>query len=134
MAIVLGAAMPEDERLAGPIEARVLRIIDGDTIVVRARIWLRQEVETNVRVAGLDTPEKNGKCEGERVLAAQARALVESKLSDGRAVLSDIAFEKYGGRVVARVTASDGEDLAATLIGARLGRPYDGRAKAGWCG
>ena len=34
------------ERLAGPIPARVLAVIDGDTIEVQARIWLGQEINT----------------------------------------------------------------------------------------
>ena len=37
----------------GPVEARVLRIIDGDTIVVRARIWPGQHIKVSVRLAGL---------------------------------------------------------------------------------
>lgn len=33
------------ETVAGPISARVLRVIDGDTIVVHARIWLGQDID-----------------------------------------------------------------------------------------
>ncbi|HCX68087.1 MAG TPA: nuclease, partial [Rhodobiaceae bacterium] len=28
------------ERMAGPVEAEVVRVVDGDTLVARARIWL----------------------------------------------------------------------------------------------
>ena len=31
------------EIVPGPIPARIVRVIDGDTIVVRARIWLGQD-------------------------------------------------------------------------------------------
>ncbi|MEW5728330.1 MAG: thermonuclease family protein [Pseudomonadota bacterium] len=129
---LLGAGTAAD-RLPGPIEARVVRVIDGDTIAVRARIWLRQEVETNVRLAGLDTPEKNGRCEGEREMARKAQAFVEAKLAEGQVTLRDIEFEKYGGRVLARVLTPAGEDLGQLIIDARLGRAYEGRTKAGWC-
>lgn len=127
------AAGAAADRLPGPIEARVLRVVDGDTIAVRARIWLRQEVETTVRVAGLDTPEKNGRCEAEREMARKAQAFVEARLAEGMVVLRDIEFEKYGGRVLARVSTPVGDDLGRMVIDARLGRAYDGRAKAGWC-
>ncbi len=121
------------DRLPGPIEARVLRVVDGDTITVRAHIWLRQEVETTVRIAGLDTPEKNSRCDTEREMARKAQSFVEAALAEGVVVLRDIEFEKYGGRVLARVSTPAGDDLGRMVIDARLGRAYDGRAKAGWC-
>ena len=37
------------------------------------------------------------------------------------------------GRVVARVALPDGEDLAAGLIAAGLGRVYDGGGRIAWC-
>ena len=54
-----GVAMAADT-LPGPIQAEVLRVIDGDTIEVRAKIWLDQYIETNVRLAGLDAPTHYG--------------------------------------------------------------------------
>lgn len=131
-ALLLTAAAPED-RLPGPIDAQVIRVIDGDTIAVKARIWLRQEVETNVRVADLDTPEKNGRCEREKAMAREAKDLVEAILADGHVRLRDINFEKYGGRVVARIETTDGRDLAGLVRAAKLGRPYDGGHKQPWC-
>lgn len=127
------ASMPDSDRLPGPVFARVLRVVDGDTLSVRARIWLKQEVETFVRVADLDTPEKNGRCQAERAKARDAQVFVESRLAEGWVVLRDIAFEKYGGRVVARVETLDGENLADTVVAAQLGRPYDGGRKRPWC-
>jgi endonuclease YncB( thermonuclease family) len=50
--------------LAGPVMARVIRVYDGDTILVRARIWVDQEIEIRVRLAGVDTPEIKGQCAG----------------------------------------------------------------------
>ncbi|MBT4718911.1 MAG: thermonuclease family protein, partial [Rhodospirillaceae bacterium] len=71
------------ETLAGPVPARLLRVIDGDTIAVSARIWLGQAVETLVRVDGVDTPELKGKCAAERKLARRARGFVIDFLSAG---------------------------------------------------
>ena len=42
--ITLGFAMVTHvkckERLAGPVVAKIVKVIDGDTIVMRAKIWL----------------------------------------------------------------------------------------------
>lgn len=123
-----------EELLDGPVPARVLRVIDGDTIVVRARIWLNQDIETHVRVAGLDTPELHGKCERERDLADQARRFLQDKLSaDSNVRLRAIASDKYGGRVLAHVETEDGQDVTQALVGAGLGRSYDGKRRATWC-
>jgi endonuclease YncB( thermonuclease family) len=121
------------ERLAGPIEARVVDVVDGDTIVVRARIWLGQEVETRVRLMGVDAPELRGACGRERALAARARDFVRARIDGGAVVLADVRYGKYAGRVLARVRAPGGEDLSAALIATGLARAYDGRARASWC-
>lgn len=55
------------EPLAGPIPAMVVKVVDGDTLNVRARIWINQELDTAVRLLGIDAPELNGACEAERV-------------------------------------------------------------------
>lgn len=110
-----------------------MRVVDGDTIAVRARIWLGQEVETLVRVAGVDTPEKKGHCDSERELARQAQSFVEAKLTEGKVMLRDVSTDKYGGRVVARVFTPDGVELAQAILTAGLGHPYFGRTKEGWC-
>ncbi len=126
------------ERLAGPVPAQVIAVIDGDTLEVRARIWLGQELRTRVRLAGIDAPELKGKCAQERSLAAQARAYLSARLAprEGRAAqvwLRNIRYGKYAGRVLARVETAGGEDLSRGLLAAGLARPYAGRARATWC-
>ncbi len=63
----------QNDGVAGPVSASVLRVIDGDTITVRARIWIGQSVETRVRIAGVDTPELRGDCALDIELATAAR-------------------------------------------------------------
>ena len=53
------AAPPQrlaEEALAGPVRAVVERVVDGDTVDVRARIWLGQSLTVRVRIDGVDTP------------------------------------------------------------------------------
>ena len=121
------------EGISGPVTARVLRVIDGDTIAVRARIWIGQSVDTRVRIVGVDTPELRGECALEIELAAAARELVVEALGDQPVTLRDVRYDKFGGRVLARVESSTGEDIARLLIAAGLGRPYDGGKRAPWC-
>ncbi len=46
LAAAITADSPARELLPGPVPARVIQVIDGDTLVVKARIWLGQDVET----------------------------------------------------------------------------------------
>lgn len=119
--------------LAGPIPAALVRVVDGDTIDVRARIWLRQEVETKVRLLDIDAPELKGHCASERKRALEAKRFVETLLASGALILRDVRFDKYGGRVVARIETPDGRDLGRALIEAGLGRAYDGHRRQPWC-
>jgi endonuclease YncB( thermonuclease family) len=132
IALTAGEDRAEGEILPGPVEARVLRVVDGDTIEVAARIWLDQELTVLVRLDGVDTPELKGRCARERELARAARDLVAA--AAGATVrLSRIQYDKYGRRVVARVAGTDGRDLSAALIDAGLAHGYAGGRKLPWC-
>ena len=122
------------ELLPGPVPATVLRVIDGDSLVVRATIWLGQEVETTVRLLGVDTPELRGKCNAERELAAISRSLTAELAREGSEIrLTEIQLGKFAGRVLARVTNSGGVDVGDALIEAGLGRAYHGGRRSSWC-
>ena len=124
------------EVIKGPIEARVIDIYDGDTVTVRAKVWLGQEVEIKVRLNGIDTPEMRGKCPEEKVLAQQARAFTEARINESATatvLLRDAQYGKYAGRVLGRLETANGEDLTTALIKANLGREYHGGKRDGWC-
>ena len=129
------AAVRQD--IPGPILARVVEVIDGDTILVEARIWLDQVVTTRVRLSGVDAPELNGACELERAAARTARAFLGGRIAadpDGaRVVLHRVRWGKFAGRVLAQVTTPSGTDLAAALLAAGHARPYAGGRRPGWC-
>ena len=119
--------------LPGPIPAELVRVIDGDTIEVRARIWLDIDVTTRVRLAGVDAPEIDGACDLERRRARAARRFVETWIGEHAPVaLHDIRRDKYGGRVVADVIATGGDDLAQALLTARLAHSI-GTDPGRWC-
>ena len=149
--LVLGGApgrLGAGERLAGPLPAWVVSVIDGDTLEVRVHIWLGQDLNIRVRLAGIDAPELKGKCDREKDLARRARAYLLARLDPadsgvgakagagagaGEIRLREVRYGKFAGRVLARVETLDGTDLGQDLIAAGLARPYDGRRRASWC-
>ena len=64
--IVISDAVRGRELLPGPMPARMVQVIDGDTIGVRARIWLEQDVTIHARLAGIDATELGAACLAER--------------------------------------------------------------------
>jgi endonuclease YncB( thermonuclease family) len=112
--------------------ATVLSVYDGDTFTARAKIWPSVEVETSVRVDGVDTPELRGKCPKEVALARAARDRVKELTAEG-VILTRIRHGKYAGRVVARVLLPDGSDLAVLLVKEGFGREYHGGKRESWC-
>lgn len=117
--------------LAGSYRARVLRVIDGDTVEARVHVWMGQELVTRVRLSGIDAPELNGGCAFERALAEQSRLrLVE--LAGGREItLVDVGADKYFGRVVGRLITPQGEDAGQRLVSEGLARAT--KRRSNWC-
>ncbi|MDJ0921407.1 MAG: thermonuclease family protein [Henriciella sp.] len=122
------------DQLPGPVPAEVIKIVDGDTIKVRATIWVDQTVEVSVRLRGVDAPELyRPKCAAEKSLARLAKASVAASAPLGSQVtLTGITRDKYGGRVVATVVTSDGETLAARLLA--QGQAIAMGTRKPWCG
>lgn len=122
------------DRVSGPIDVEIMRVHDGDSFLAIAHMWPRQFVETQVRVAGVDTPEIRGRCGQEKKLAHDAKELTEKFLKSGAPItIRNVSLDKFGGRVDADVHNAKGESLARALIRANLARAYHGGTKRGWC-
>ena len=118
--------------LAGPVAAIVQRVVDGDTIDVRASIWLGQTLNVRVRIDGVDAPELQGRCPEERSLAVAARDFLTQRLEGAEVTLTQVVYDKFGGRVRADVADAKG-DVATALLSAGLARPYQGQRREPWC-
>ena len=123
-----------EERLAGPVVAEVVRTIDGDTLEVKARVWLGLEVTTKIRIRGIDAPEIHGRCQREKDMAAAAAARLAELAGAGEVALSNIGEDKFGGRVDADVMTESGKSVSDLMLASGLVRPYDGGTRGEWCG
>src|SRR5258706_12056990 len=140
--LLLAAAMQEREMpaaqrlaaeaLAGPVAAMVERVVDGDTIEVKAAIWLGQTLIIRVRIDGVDAPELEARCTEERKLALAARDFLARRVQGVPVKLTHVVYDKYGGRVRADVADAAG-DIAHALLEAGVVGPHSrGRRQPGW--
>ena len=116
----------------------VLRVIDGDTIVVDASADMPAEVaEVRVHLRGVDAPEKGqrARCAAESSRAAEAKTLVEGLLDTAAvAVVRDPARGKWDGRVVADIVLDGDFSLAEGLKITGLVHDSDSdRPAFDWC-
>jgi len=117
---------------------KVLRIVDGDSLEI-ANEFLPQELKLFVRIKGIDTPEKapRAKCEKENILAQKAsnytkNSIEKAQKNHQKITFSEIKWDKYGGRIVAKVMIDD-NDLGQELVRKGLARVYHGEKKKTWC-
>jgi endonuclease YncB( thermonuclease family) len=134
------APMPVDAPLAHRLDPRivypaeVIRIIDGDTFEARVRVWPGLDVDTKVRLRGIDAAELHARCAGELRQAQAARAALENILSEGGVTVSRVGVDKYGGRVDAAIATRATADVSAALLNGGFARAYDGGRRGSWCG
>ncbi|WP_348270748.1 thermonuclease family protein [Rhizobium sp. Root483D2] len=120
--------------IAGPVTAEVIRVIDGDTILVAAKPWPQQTMEVYVRLRGIDAPELKSACSATRDAGRQAREALNSlTVGQGPIQLTHISGDKYFGRVVADMHLSDGRNPAQEMLSAGYVTPYDGGGKPKTC-
>lgn len=115
-------------------DVEVLRVVDGDTIVVN--IYDIPEVfgkSISVRLGRIDTPEIRGKCLGEKQKAQEAKERLQEMINAAQNInLLGSTRDKYFRLLVTTVEA-DGVDVAAVLLDEGLARNYEGGRKKGWC-
>ena len=121
------------EILPGPVSARVLRVLDGDTFVAEIRVWFSQAVVERVRIAGIDAPEigTHARCAEEAEAAERSRQYLAGLLGRGPVELYQLRRDKYG-RALALVVAH-GIDVPARMIETGHARPYAGARRLSWC-
>jgi micrococcal nuclease len=120
--------------ITGPVSAEIIRVIDGDTILVAAKPWPQQTMEVYVRLRGIDAPELKSSCAAIRDAGRQARAALADLTRDQHDIqLMRISGDKYFGRVVADISLSDGRNPAQEMLLAGHVASYDRGHKQEGC-
>ncbi|MFZ1923685.1 MAG: thermonuclease family protein [Xanthobacteraceae bacterium] len=114
--------------------AEVIRIIDGDTFEARVRVWPGLDVDTKVRLRGVDAAELHARCDRELAQAQAARTALATMLGEGGVTISRVGVDKYGGRVDATIATQGTADVSAALLKGGFARAYGGGRRGSWCG
>jgi micrococcal nuclease len=106
-------------------------VIDGDTIDIKAHIWPNHMTDERVRLLRIDTPEKTGVPECEKILAAAATDFTRKQLTGARIIVVKAQAKRDSfGRSLAEVFV-DGVNLNDRLLQSGLARPFG--VKGAWC-
>lgn len=97
-------------------------IVDGDTL------WLQGE---KLRLRGVDTPEVDGRCRQERVLARQATDALRELLFNQQFVLRRHGTDRFG-RTLADIGTNAG-DIGAVLMVRGLADRFGDGVRTDWC-
>ena len=117
-------------------EADVLRVTDGDTVVIAAP-YLPQPLKPQlaVRIYGIDTPEKGttAKCPAEIEKGKAATLFTRTAVNNSqhRQVII-YGWDKYGGRILGDIIL-DGQSLRQLVISNGYAYEYYGGFKRSWC-
>jgi endonuclease YncB( thermonuclease family) len=140
LAAVLGS-MP----VGTVIPAKVVRVVDGDTVLVDVTAWRKTPWNpVYLRVYGIDTPEVStaagAHCNAEIQLGLAAQAFGRTLAPPGKKIhFVYKGVDKYGGRIDAEVKLTAGTTFTAandwnTIMTTKgFAKPYFGGQKIDWC-
>jgi len=111
----------------------VLRTIDGDTFDARVSLWPGLELNTRVRLRGIDAPELHAQCEQEFRKAEASTKALRTLLGEGGVAIFNIGPDKYGGRVVADVATKQTPNVSSALVAGGYARVYLSGRRQSWC-
>ena len=121
-------------------QAKVLRVVDGDTITIGCTSAGTGTVpyRLSVRIAHIDTPEMHTHCQEEKALALLAKQRLQALLLDEIVTVQCAGHDKYGRFLAAVSRVRDGQDAAQYMMaqstdqGQPLARAYEGTKKLPW--
>jgi endonuclease YncB( thermonuclease family) len=127
------ARMPKE---SATYDAQILRVSDGDTIVIAAPFLPAPlKPQLAVRIFGVDTPEtgRRAQCPSEAQRGELASQYTKQLVQNGKKFQVVLyGWDKFGGRVLGDILV-DGQSVRQGLIQQGLAREYYGEAKQSWC-
>jgi endonuclease YncB( thermonuclease family) len=118
---------------ATPHHVDVIRTIDGDTFEARVHLEPGLDLNTRVRLRGIDAPELKASCAQELRMAEAATGALRAMLGEGDVKIFNIGPDKYAGRVVAEVATRRTGNVSTAMLAAGHARSYGGGHRNGWC-
>jgi len=133
---MMGSALAQKAPRGETYDTQILRVSDGDTIVISARFLPAPlKPELAVRIYGVDTPEKGhrAQCPSEAQRGEQASQWTKQLVASGQKFQVTLyGWDKFGGRVLGDILV-DGRSVREGLIKNGFAREYYGEAKQSWC-
>lgn len=111
----------------------VIRAIDGDTFEARVHLEPGRDLNTRIRLRGIDAPELKAACAQELRMAEAAADALRAVLGEGGVAIFNIGPDKYAGRVVADVATRRTANVSTAMLTAGYVRSYGGGHRNGWC-
>ncbi len=113
--------------------ARVLRVIDGDTLELEIDLGFRARIVERFRLRDYNAPELHSSDPREHAMGAEAWAQLQIMLADRRVEVASWKADSFG-RWLADVTVigpeGDALDVVEQLVAGGWGVRWDGRGRA----
>ena len=115
--------------------ARVLKVIDGDTVDLEIDLGFYVKITKRARLSGIDTYEKNSRLVFERELAAKATSYITNIIQNKIVkIRTQIDKEDKYGRILVEIYSTDLDfdshnSINIQLIQEGLAMKYDGGKK-----
>jgi len=109
-------------------KARVVRIIDGDSLILNCDLGFKTHIEIPVRLAHINAMELRDANEEKRARAKQAKDELAARLTNPLVTIRSLKpfkGDKYG-RYLVEITNSEGVNVNQTLLDLGLAEPYEG--------
>lgn len=108
--------------------AKIIKVIDGDTLDLDIDVGFSITVKQRVRLNGIDTPESRTKNKEEKVLGLKAKKIVEENVRGAKDIIVRTYKDDKYGRLLVDLIA-DGINVNQLLINEGFAWKYDGGTK-----
>ena len=108
----------------------VLRIIDGDTLIINIDIGFNLTLSQTIRIKDIDAPELRTIDPLEKAQGIASRTFVENWLKEKSLIVQTYKDDKYGRMLGNFICNDTGKSLAEAMIAANHAKIYNSKGKA----
>jgi len=131
MVFVAGLLYTLSAQAFGPYDARLVRVVDGDTVELDMDVYPDITIRTHLRINGINSPELRGSlCE--KTAGQNAREYARKILAGAYLRVVNVRHGKFAGRMVGDLWVND-RSFAEIMIETGHAVAYDGGKREKWC-